>query len=165
MIKRIRHHFSLKKGIKHHFHEVIKTKTDPHSIAIGFAIGTFISTLPTPGFNILLGVLVILIYERVSKIALFGSMAVWNPLTTPAVYYLSYRIGDMIFSDLPVTEIKLSLAGILLQNSRRFFVGNVILALSLSILSYFAVRKIAEIYQKRESNKDQTQSKSKKHKI
>ncbi|MFC1733264.1 DUF2062 domain-containing protein [candidate division KSB1 bacterium] len=145
---------NLKKGLKHHWHEIIKTKTSPHSIAIGFAIGTFISTLPTPGFNILLGVLVVLIYEKVSKIALFGSMAIWNPFTTPAVYYLSYKIGGLIFGASPVIEYKLSFIGFIFHNSRRFIVGNLILAATLSVVCYFVVKKTVNYYQKKHHKKN-----------
>ena len=40
----------LKTRIKHHFGAVLKTKHSPHAIASGFAIGTLIAILPTPGF-------------------------------------------------------------------------------------------------------------------
>jgi hypothetical protein len=35
------------KRIRKHFREVLKTKTGENSIALGFAIGTFIAILPT----------------------------------------------------------------------------------------------------------------------
>ena len=43
--------FSIKDRIKHHFAEVIRLKTSGHAIALGFAVGSFISILPTPGFS------------------------------------------------------------------------------------------------------------------
>ena len=52
------------KKIREHFSEVIKIKRSPHSIALGFAVGTFLAILPTPGFSILLGLLIVLIYQK-----------------------------------------------------------------------------------------------------
>lgn len=45
---------SFKEKIMHHFHEALRIKKSPHSIALGFGIGTFIGILPTPGFGVLL---------------------------------------------------------------------------------------------------------------
>ena len=37
----------LKKHFMHHAHKAIKQKASPHSIALGFAIGSFIAIFPT----------------------------------------------------------------------------------------------------------------------
>ncbi|MBA3064624.1 DUF2062 domain-containing protein, partial [Candidatus Woesearchaeota archaeon] len=67
------------KKIKEHLSEIIRIKTSPHSIALGFAIGTFIAILPTLGFTYLIAIIVMLVYAKESKIALFGALLLWNP--------------------------------------------------------------------------------------
>ncbi|MBT5023080.1 DUF2062 domain-containing protein [Candidatus Woesearchaeota archaeon] len=142
-------HFNLKKKFRKHIKEIVKTKKSAHSVAIGFAIGTFISLLPTPGFNILLGVLLVLIYEKVNKFSLFGSMAFWNPFVLAPIYFLSYKIGDLLFSITPVIKYDLSIINQFFNFSRTFLAGNLILALTLSVVGYFLVKKIVEVLQER----------------
>ncbi|MFH1592426.1 MAG: DUF2062 domain-containing protein [Candidatus Woesearchaeota archaeon] len=131
-----------KNKIKKHFQAVIRTKKSPHSIALGFAIGTLIGILPTPGFNILLGVLVVLIFRKVSKFSLFGALAFWNPIVLIPLYFWSYKIGGLIFGSAPVVEYELTILEQIYHFSRRFLVGSIILAPCFSILSYFLMRKI-----------------------
>jgi uncharacterized protein len=136
----------IKEKIKHHFHEVLKTKTSPHSIALGFSIGTFIALLPTPGFNVLLGFLILLIFEKVNKFSLFAALAVWNPFTQIPIYFLSYKLGDFIFRAAPVRQYEVVLIDHLYQFTRRYLIGNLIIAVTLSLISYFIVKKIATNY-------------------
>ena len=81
----------LKERLKQHFIELTKIHTSPHSIAVGFALGTFIAILPIPGFHILLALLIVFIYENINKVALFAAFIVWNPFMLPFVYYLSFK--------------------------------------------------------------------------
>ena len=66
-----------------------------HEIALGFTVGTAISILPTPGFNLLLGALFIAVYPRVNKLAVFGAMAVYNPVFMIPFYWASYQLGAL----------------------------------------------------------------------
>jgi uncharacterized protein (DUF2062 family) len=133
-----------KNKVRHHFEDVWKLKNTPHSIALGFAIGTFLAVLPTPGFSILLGFLVILIFERVNKFSLMAAMAFWNPIILIPVYSLSYLIGDFFFGQLPVVEIRIRLLEQAYNLTRRFLIGNVILAIIFSIASYFIIKVIVQ---------------------
>lgn len=140
---------TVKQKLKKHFHEIMKIKKSEHSIALGFAIGTFISILPTPGFNLLLGMVVVLIYKKINKISLFSSMAVWNTLTMMPLYILSYKLGDLIFGNAPVVKYKIELINQIYNYSRRYLVGNFVVAASVSILSYFVLKYIVRLYRKR----------------
>ncbi|MFH1053581.1 MAG: DUF2062 domain-containing protein [Candidatus Woesearchaeota archaeon] len=135
--------------VKDHFHNVLSIKTTPKEIALGFAIGTFISIIPTPGFNIIIGLIIVLIFERISKLALFGAMVIWNPLTLIPIYLLSFKIGNLIFGSLPVVEFQLSMLNQILFYSRRFLVGNLIVAIGVSIISYVIVFFITTIIEKK----------------
>ena len=141
-----------KEKLRFHLHEIIRTKKSAHSIALGFAIGTFISILPTPGFNILLGLLVIFLFKKVNKYSLFGSMAFWNPITLAPIYLLSYKIGDMLFGSTSVIKYNVIILNQIYNFSRRFLVGNFIAALAVSIISYFIVKKIVKLYKMKKSN-------------
>ncbi len=135
------------KKLKHYFEEVVKSKPTPEAIALGFAVGTFISVLPTPFINVFIGLLVIFIYEPINKYSLFGSILFWNPLTLAPIYWLSYKIGNVIFATAPVKTYQLNFLHQVYYLTRRFVVGSLILAVPVSILTYYLVKKIAEHYQ------------------
>ena len=136
----------LKEKIKHHFQEVMKVKTSPHSIALGFAIGTLIAILPTFGLGILIGVLVVLIFEKVNKFSLLLSFVVFNTFTMIPLYLLSYKIGDLIFGSSPVSKYNIVILNQIYNFSRRYLIGNLIVAIVISTISYFIVKKIVLLY-------------------
>jgi uncharacterized protein len=138
------------KIITEHFKRVIETKKSPHSIALGFTLGTLIALLPTPGFSVLIGILVVFIFNKINKYSLFGAIALWNPLVQIPIYTLSYKIGNLIFGSMPLVEYKISLLHQILIYTRRFLIGNVILAILISIISYIVVWLVASHY----ANKD-----------
>ncbi len=137
------------KKTKEHFNSIIKTEKTPHHIAIGFAIGTFIGIIPTPGISVILAFLVILIYPKVNKIAIFGALAVWNPFVTIALYPPSYRIGNLLFKDAPLIKFETVIVDQIYNFSMRFLVGNLILALAISAISYLIVRIVVQLFQKK----------------
>jgi len=144
-----KHYHNYKKKIKKHFHEVMKEQKSSHSIAFGFAIGTFITILPTPGFNILMAFLIALVYEKVNKISLFFSLAIWNPFTLIPMYALSLKIGNLLFGPLAVVEYDLSFFDMVFNYSRRFLIGNVILATFTALASYFIIKDMVRIHRKK----------------
>ena len=62
-----------------------------HEIALGFTVGTAISILPTPGFNLLLGALFIAVYPRVNKLAVFGASALAAVLGVAVLWHAGGR--------------------------------------------------------------------------
>ena len=67
--------------IKNYFLDVLRIKTTPHEIALGFSVGTFIEILPAFfGLDYLLAFIVILVYPKISKISLFGSLLILNAI-------------------------------------------------------------------------------------
>jgi uncharacterized protein len=143
---------NFKQKLKYHFKEVIRTKKSPHSIALGFTIGTLIAILPTPGFSFLLVLFIILIFKKINKFSLIGAMLIWNPIVLVLIYYLSYQIGDLLFGNLPVVKYNIVIFDQLYNFSRRFLVGNFIIAVTTSLLSYIVIRKIIDFYRKNEKN-------------
>jgi len=130
--------------IKRHFREVVQTKTSSRAIALGFSIGTFISILPTTGFGFLLGLVVVAIFKKVSKYGIFLAMMTWNPLTVAPLYLLSYQIGDWLIEK----EAKLGLDWFeeILNHSKIFLSGNLIVNIPITLLSYFLIYFIVNFY-------------------
>lgn len=139
-----------KEKLKHHFHEVHKPEIPEHSIALGFAIGTFIGIfLPIPILSIPLALLIILFNKKISKLALFGAILFWNFLTLPPVYLLSYKIGKLLFNEVDVVKFNIVILDRIYNFSREFLIGNFILAVLISVASYFIVKKIVYLIRKR----------------
>jgi uncharacterized protein len=136
------------KKIKKVFDGLSKQNSTPHQIALGFAIGTLIAILPTFGLGVFIGFLVIFIKKDINKLALFAALAIWNPIVLLSVNALAYQIGDNILHTVPVVEYDISFANQLYQISRRFLIGNGILAAIISPISYLIVRRIARKYKK-----------------
>lgn len=130
----------------------MRRKTSPHSIALGFSIGTLIGILPTPGFGFFIGLLVVLISEKINKVSLFAAILFWNPIVLTPIYFASYAIGDLFFGP-PVDRFKIEFFNKAYSFSRNYLVGNLILAVSISILSYFIVKWAAAKYYGRKSAK------------
>ncbi len=126
-------------AMERYFHKIAMTKVSPHSIAIGFAIGSFISILPTPGFNLFIGFLILLAYPKISKYSLFGSMALLNPLVVSPFYYLSIKIGNYVFGSAPIAKYDVVILNQIHQFSQNILFGTFIISLVFSIVSYFVV--------------------------
>lgn len=143
--------------------KLAKEKRTPHQTAIGFAIGTFVAILPSPGVNILFCVIAALIYRKINKLTLFGALAFWNTLLMIPIWVLGAKIGKFIVGDYS-GEFKIHalnrLSDYILNNfpttfninsllSKAFdigvdvWVGTAILAVGISITSYFVVKYIA----------------------
>ncbi len=144
MVKRIYH--KIKNKIKKHFEEVLRIKTSPHSIALGFAIGSAIALFPTFGLGGLIGLAIVLIFEKVSKLSLFAGLAFWNPLVLIPTYGLSYKIGAFLLKNAPSKTYNLWIFNQLFNYSRRFLLGNLILTITLTLLGYFIVLFLAKRY-------------------
>ena len=117
----------------------------PREIAGSFALGTFVTMLPTLGLGLLLFVAVAFVFDRVSKIALFASVAVFNPVVKWGVYVASYALGALLLGPAEVGSAGASLdAGseVLL----RLLVGNLVLAVVATVVGYVVVHRLAVAY-------------------
>jgi len=126
--------------------EVLRSGGSPHSIALGFAIGSFIAIMPTPGFNLLLGLLIAVVFRKVNRISLFAAIFFWNPLFTASLIPPSLKIGGFLFSNTPSVDVDITLFSRIFHFTQKFLVGISILALLLSVASYAAIRLLAEAY-------------------
>jgi uncharacterized protein len=139
---------NLKLKLKNHFKEILRIKSSPYSIALGFSIGTFISLLPTPGFNILLCILVTILFNKVSKIALFSTLVIWNPITQAPIYAINYSLGNFILGDLETIIFKVQNFQQVYEYTLRYLVGSFITATIISIVMFFIIYFITSKIQK-----------------
>ena len=121
-----------------------------HEIALGFTVGTAISILQTPGFNLLLGALFIAVYPRVNKLAVFGAMAVYNPVFMIPFYWASYQLGALFFGTDPVVHYDVLVLNQAFDFTRRYLFGNLIVTVITSAITYPLVRKIVHFRRSRE---------------
>jgi uncharacterized protein (DUF2062 family) len=136
--------------VKEHFHHTVKSEHSPHSIALGFAIGTFCEIIiPVPGVNVLLVLIALAIYPKTNKLSLLLAVLFWNSLFTIPLYALGYELGNMIFGTVPVIEFNIPLYDRIFNFSRRFLVGTFIITTALSVLCYILIRILMQLYQDR----------------
>lgn len=140
---------TLKKKARAYLREIKNRKTSEHAIALGFAVGTFIGIIPTPGFGVFLGFASILLIKNMNKVSVFFGLAFWNYLTLTPIYLLSFKIGNLLFDEAPVVRYKFQILNQLYSFSRRFLVGNFILAVVISIACYFLVKALVRTYRRR----------------
>lgn len=139
----------LRNKIKHHFHEALKAKNSDHEVALGFAIGTFLEIFfLIPGLGLLISILVLLMYSRLSKYALLLALLFWNILFIAPLYILSYHVSNLIFDVSPSVDLDAFSSNVLLL-SRRFLVGHLIVSSVFSIIIYFIAKWIIKTYRKR----------------
>ena len=139
----------MKKRAKEHLKDVATLKRSSHSLAFGFALGTFISIAPTFGLAPFMGIVLVLIFKKISKLSLFTSFLIWNPFVLLLISPAGIGIGNVILSDAPSTPHKFEIVSRLFVYSRMFLVGSMILALIASVISYFVVFLLIEGYKKR----------------
>lgn len=122
----------------------------PHEVGASFAIGLFITALPTLGTGLLAFVVLAAVFDRISKIALFASVVVMNPALKPAVYLGSYRIGNRLLGAEPVVLFDVEAFDVAFDVTLRLVVGNVLLALCAAIVGYAVVRRLTVAYRRRD---------------
>lgn len=122
----------------------------PHDVAGSFAIGVFITSLPTLGAGLLVFVALAALFDRISKIALFASVLVLNPVVKWGVYAASFWLGSRILGPPPgVTTAEISFsAGP--EIVTRLLVGNLILTAVFSVVGYVVVLRLVKSFRKRD---------------
>jgi len=147
--------------IKRFLVEITTSKVSTHNLALGFAIGTFIAILPTPGFGILISIFLVYTFKRINATSILFPFAVWNPLVLAPIYVASYKIGDLLFAAKASIGSDFSYIHKALYFFQTYLVGNFIIAIFLSVISYFVIFKVTEIFKNKKSLRRLRLSKSK----
>lgn len=119
-------------------------------IAASFAIGTFITAMPTGGLGIGLFVVLAYVFTWISKTAIFASVLVLNPIVKPVVYVASYQLGAGVFGTEPVVTLDRPLADAVVRTIQFVLIGNVVIAFVLSGLGYLGALRIVRLNRRRE---------------
>ena len=158
--------FCTPRVVKYYTLKFKRLRGDPHSLALGTAIGVFIGISPTVPLHTVMIIGITLALRASTLAALLLTMVVSNPLTMAPLYYLCWLVGDMVLPGrltwdriLVVLETlknsgfmdSLTLLSQLGGNAIVVMLaGGVIIGLPLAIASYFLSRRFfIQIQQKR----------------
>lgn len=120
----------------------------PTEIAGSFAIGVFITMLPTLGTGVLVFFVLIYLSDRINRIALFSSLVVLNPVVKWGVYASSLALGFYLLG--PINGVGAGDIGTQTGSAViiRLLVGNTILAVIATVIGYVIVHRLASRYQR-----------------
>lgn len=127
-------------------HRAFAEEHSSQEVAGSFALGVFITMLPTLGIGFLMFVALAFVFERLSKLALFASVIVFNPVVKWSVYGASYGLGVFLLGPvevMSVSEVSLTAAPAVVH---RLVLGNTILAVIAAVPSYFIAFRTIERY-------------------
>jgi len=142
--------------IRHRINEVrgevqaaLRDQHTPEQVASSFALGVFITALPTLGVGVLAFFVIAYLFESVSKIALFASVIVLNPVVKWGVYGTSFWVGSSILGPvegISVSSVSLSAAPDVVS---RLLVGNLLLAVLFTGVAYVGAYRLTVEYRRR----------------
>ncbi len=140
---------------KYIFHRLHRLRSSPHAIALGCAIGVFVSFTPFLGFQLMLAGLLAWL-SRASIIASMLGTFIGNPLTFPFIWMGAYQLGTFVLAKEAIHQsIDLSV-GILHFSAEQLWllvlpmtIGGLSLGVVAAALCYFPLRRAVEIYQRR----------------
>ena len=136
---------NLREKIQHLITRFKQLNGDPHYVALGMAIGVFISVTPTIPFHTVIALALAFIL-RGSKAA--AAIGVWfsNPITIPLFYKGSYDVGISILGNSAPFNIEyesiLELLKLGADVTIAMITGGVILGILPGIAAYFITRRI-----------------------
>jgi len=136
---------NLREKIQHVITRFKQLNGDPHYVALGMAIGVFISVTPTIPFHTVIALALAFIL-RGSKAA--AAIGVWfsNPITIPLFYKGSYDVGISILGNSAPfgTEYEsiLELLKLGADVTIAMITGGIILGILPGIAAYFTTRRI-----------------------
>lgn len=143
----------LESKIKHWIKRTKALNGEPRYVAMGMAIGIFVSATPTIPFQTLIAVALSFIM-RGSKAA--AAVGVWlsNPITFPAFYLASYKTGTFLFGVSRVHDISSYTTSNLLKLGFDITVaaiaGGIIIGIFLAIGAYFITHRVVTKIRSRE---------------
>jgi uncharacterized protein (DUF2062 family) len=135
--------------VRSEVHDALRKQHTPEQVASSFALGVFITALPTLGVGVLAFFLIAYLFENVSKIALFASVIVLNPVVKWGVYGTSFWVGSSILGPvegISVSDVSLAAAPGVVS---RLLVGNLLLAVLLTGAAYIGAYRLTVEYRRR----------------
>ena len=137
---------------------VLKEHHDPHGVALGVAIGSFIGILPLYGLHTILCVIALFLIPRANKLAIILGTNVSLPPTIAAITWTAYDIGRILLINKHYPPISWEyLKNFKISKVSEFyyplFIGSVVLALLVAAVLYLITRTIADQLRKKHALK------------
>ena len=137
------------------FHRMRRLRSTPHAIALGCALGVFVSFTPFLGFHMIMAG-ALSWFSRASIVASALGTFAGNPITFPFIWVGAYELGAWAMGGVPHFQIA-DLSPELLHGSidqvwslmMPMAMGGATLGVIAATLTYFPVRKVVEVYQRR----------------
>ncbi|ELY60687.1 DUF2062 domain-containing protein [Natronolimnohabitans innermongolicus] len=136
--------------------EAFREKHTPHQVAASFAIGIFITSLPTGGLGIGLFFVLISLQSWISKPAIFASVAVLNPFVKPAVYVASFQLGGTLLGSSAVDSWDESAGEAAAIAVQQLLLGNLVIAVLLTGVAYATVFHLTRAHRRRSGQQSET---------
>ncbi|MBW2996468.1 DUF2062 domain-containing protein [Candidatus Woesearchaeota archaeon] len=140
-----------KDKLKKIFLTIVKSHTSPHQIALGAAIGVFLSILPTFSIGMFLA-LFIAWKKKLNLLATYLGTLVVNPIYGSFVYFLNYKFGNFILGNNQSIIMPITLDNIKFV-AKQVYLGGIIISTITSILVYFLLYSIVVKYRERRERK------------
>jgi uncharacterized protein (DUF2062 family) len=131
---------------------------EPRYVATGMAIGVFVAVTPTIPFHTVIALALAFILKGSKPAAVIG---VWfsNPLTIPALYYGSFKIGTLLLGEPPPYDIHFeSIPDLLelgLDVTLAMLIGGVLLGIIPAVIAYFVTFRVVVKLRERPRRKEQ----------
>jgi len=137
---------------------VLKENDNPHEVALGVAIGSFIGILPLYGLHTVLCLIALFLIPRVNKLAILLGANVSLPPTIVTITWTAYDIGRIVLVNEhypPLSWEYLKSFKILKGNEFYYplFVGSVVLGLLVAAVLYLITWAVASHLRKKHALK------------
>lgn len=146
---------SWSRSLSYTFHRLRRLRSTPHAIALGCALGVFVSFTPFLGCHFLLAGLLSWI-SRASIIASALGTFAGNPITFPIIWMSAYQLGTTVLQKLPFAASIDASAGFVVESMEQVWslilpltIGGAPLGAVAALLCYFPVKRLVQIYQTR----------------
>ena len=119
--------------------EILEEKYTPHELAASFALGIFVTAMPTGGLGVGLFFVFAYLWAWASKTAMLAAVVVLNPVVKPLVYAASIKLGAFLLGPNPVVLFEVAALDYTATALQFLLVGNLLIAGTLSAVSYVVV--------------------------
>jgi hypothetical protein len=158
------------RAAKYYYLKFLRLQGDPHSLALGVAIGLFVGITPTIPLHTALIIILAWLFRGNILAALIAATAISNPLTWLPQYYLCWRLGSWLLpgrlsweriqgllglfaSDASFTQNLALLGQLGLEAVAVMLVGGVLLAIPFTCAGYLLSLKFFRALRKKRQEK------------